>query len=109
MVKCDVCEELFAGRTNKIVCSSACKRKHTRRRMIERKYGLTPRSYEALFLSQDGVCAICGKPKKLVVDHNHETGAVRGLLCGHCNTGIGRFADNAGLLERAIDYLQRNQ
>ena len=48
---------------------------------------------------------ICGKDEKLVVDHDHKTGKVRGLLCNHCNRGLGHFRDNVKFLEDAVKYL----
>ncbi len=51
-------------------------------------------------------CMICGKEEKLVVDHDHETGNVRGLLCNHCNRGLGHFRDNIQFLDNAISYLK---
>lgn len=63
----------------------------------------------------DGSCAICGSTDTQWsvgtwhTDHNHETGKVRGLLCQMCNTGLGRFFDDIILLEKAAEYLKRNQ
>ena len=54
-------------------------------------------------------CQICGKKEDLVVDHNHKTNVVRGILCNHCNRGIGHFLDNESLLELAIKYLIRTK
>ena len=84
------------------------------------KYGMTPDEYQAKFVSQGCVCAICERaetvlstavfnkaPKKLSVDHNHKTGEVRGLLCSNCNAAIGYFADDLSVLEKAILYLKR--
>ncbi len=65
-------------------------------------------AYERILATQDGGCAICGeKPtgNRLAVDHDHATGEVRGLLCQHCNTGLGSFRDDAGLITKAIRYL----
>lgn len=81
----------------------------------KRHYGLTADDYQALFDRQSGVCAICGKAEtkivrgclaKLSVDHDHETGQIRGLLCSKCNTGLGHFDDRRDLLERALAYLE---
>ena len=54
-------------------------------------------------------CQICGKKEDLVVDHNHKTNVVRGILCNHCNRGIGHFLDNESLLKLAIKYLIRTK
>jgi hypothetical protein len=51
-------------------------------------------------------CLICNSDEKLVVDHDHETGKIRGMLCNHCNRGLGHFRDNPELLEKAKDYLK---
>lgn len=80
----------------------------------ERKFGITRQEYAELFHRQDGTCAICKKPetamrmgkiKALAVDHNHTTGAVRGLLCSDCNTGIGKLKEDRDILLNAIKYL----
>jgi hypothetical protein len=83
-----------------------------------RKYNITSNQYMELFDIQNGLCAICGNPEtrkntyqkdgidRLSVDHNHETGKIRGLLCHRCNIGIGIFMDNEELLTKAINYLK---
>lgn len=58
-----------------------------------------------LHAMQDGRCRICESEEKLVVDHDHETGNIRGLLCHRCNIGLGWFRDHPSLLNRAITYL----
>jgi len=61
---------------------------------------------------QEGLCAICRGPsgrRALGVDHDHTTGAVRGLLCSTCNSGLGGFRDNAALLIEAIVYLNQHR
>jgi hypothetical protein len=80
-----------------------------RRNHLSRKYGLTPERHKAMYLAQNGCCAICGESvpyDKVQTDHDHATGKVRGLLCCRCNMQIGIF-DNCDLLERAISYLER--
>jgi hypothetical protein len=76
-------------------------------------YGLEPEDYRALFESQHGACAICGKPEtpgsRLHVDHDHTTGAVRGLLCNHCNVLIGMAGEDPATLRKAIAYLARTR
>ena len=53
-------------------------------------------------------CVICGNEEKLVVDHDHATGKIRGMLCNHCNRGLGHFRDDPLLLEFAAQYLLAN-
>jgi hypothetical protein len=73
------------------------------------KYGLTPQSWRELFDSQDSRCAICGTEdngkKRFHVDHDHDSGEVRGILCTTCNVGIGSFKDDADLVFKAFSYL----
>jgi hypothetical protein len=73
---------------------------------LRRRYGLTQEDFEALLAWQGGVCAICGAPDPEHVDHDHEFGNVRGILCFNCNGGLGQFKDNEQSLARAIEYLK---
>jgi hypothetical protein len=76
---------------------------------IKRDYGLTLADVAIMERTQRGRCWICKTPfgvKGFQVDHCHATGKVRGLLCGSCNSGLGFFGDNPGLLKRAIKYLK---
>jgi len=78
---------------------------------LMRVFGITLDQYENLAAAQDNRCAICGKPetgKRLSVDHDHQTGRVRGLLCGLCNTAIGKLNDDPALLEKAVTYLRQH-
>lgn len=86
-----------------------CGRRNTRK-VLYARYGLEPGGYEQMFKVQNGLCAICGSPpgaRPLSVDHCHSTGAVRGLLCHGCNTGIGFLKDDVDLLKKAIKYLSK--
>ena len=73
---------------------------------LKSKYGLSREQYEALLASQGGTCALCNS-RKLVVDHDHETGKVRGLLCSKHNIGLGQFDDSAQELLKAVEYLSK--
>jgi len=75
-----------------------------------RTFGITADDVDALIEKQGGVCIICGRtPTRLAswhVDHCHETGAVRGMLCIDCNQGIGKFHEDPDRLRAAADYLE---
>lgn len=92
-----------------------CKRGHQLRR-----YGITAERYAAMFEAQCGLCALCHEPEKarnngdgevrrLAVDHDHETGVVRSLLCSRCNAGLGNFDDDPAALRAAADYLEAHR
>jgi len=63
-----------------------------------------------MLAAQGGVCAICGRvPKMRCVDHDHDTGRVRAITCGPCNSGMGYFGDSAERLRAAADYLDQHR
>ena len=84
---------------------------HQRRMKYKRVYGITIEDYDRMLEEQGGRCAICrtdtpgGSGARFAVDHNHETGEVRGLLCNNCNRGLGHLQDSVLILEQAIRYL----
>lgn len=85
-----------------------CRTLVSRERRLAKQYGLTVAAVDALLAAQNYTCAICKEapdtgPK---VDHCHTTGAVRGILCNSCNTGLGQFGDSAARLRAAADYLE---
>jgi len=84
-----------------------------RRKQLRIKYNMTVEEYDALLEKQNGVCAICQEActtgRRLAVDHCHETGKIRGLLCTKCNNGLGSFRDSVKLLYRASDYLEETR
>lgn len=117
-VRCAQCGGERPSRRSKY-CSDLCAERadfHTRvasnRKRQLRLYGITVEEYDRLLVEQDGGCAIChaGEPgsgrASFAVDHDHVTGAVRGLLCLSCNSGLGQFRDDPVLLEAAVRYLQ---
>lgn len=86
----------------------------TRRRRIKHRYGITQEEYEVIALEQNYKCAICKREDSawkgdyMAIDHDHATGKVRGLLCGECNVGLGKFDDNFDILYNALLYLSKN-
>jgi hypothetical protein len=86
----------------------------SRARKLKKKYGLTLEQYTAMLESQNGCCIGCGSHQstlnhKLNVDHNHDTGKVRGLLCRECNRGIGYLKDSPEILIKLAEYLKMSQ
>lgn len=72
---------------------------------FRKEYGITLLQFEAMCKTQEGRCAVCGKERKLVVDHDHSTGQVRALLCTGCNFRVGQVEQKGDLLELARKYL----
>lgn len=71
------------------------------------EYRLTRHTYDAMFEAQGGRCLVCHQiPRKTVVDHDHRTGDLRGLLCGPCNRALGHLQDRPGLCLAAARYLR---
>lgn len=96
-------------------------RKSRRKYNLKSKFGLDAEWYYETLEKQGGCCDICGDKQnttriteltpnpRFAVDHNHDTGKVRGLLCCRCNRALGLFEDNTDSIERAIDYLERHK
>ena len=83
------------------------RRTYTTDRQRRYEYGMSRTAFEAMLARQGGVCGICDRTAaKIVVDHDHQTGAVRGLLCGPCNRALGHFRDQTGLCLSAAEYLR---
>lgn len=135
MKECNICKETkpldeFVKRSNRASGrQSYCKKCHNIKsrdeyssdRMkdydLKKLYGISLDDYEQLFNEQEGSCKICsrhiselnhGHKKNLCVDHNHDTGKIRGLLCDKCNRGLGLFCDDETMLLKAVDYLKNN-
>lgn len=78
-------------------------------RRVQKVYGLKPGEYGAIYLAQNGTCAICqratGATRNLSVDHDHKNGQVRGLLCRPCNDLLGHIRDDVETARRVVGYL----
>ena len=108
---CEVCETEFVPRRNRNarLCSNGCAITSSR---WMREYGLTGIEVNAMLHRQDFKCAICtdGIDRgSFQIDHDHNTGEVRELLCGSCNRGIGHFRDDPKLTQAATAYLLQHR
>ena len=92
-------------------------KEYYRNHNFKRNYGIDTEEYVTMFVSQQGVCAICKQPEtftikgkviNLAVDHDHETGKVRSLLCRNCNLALGYFKDDVENLQEALRYLKNH-
>ena len=118
MKTCKTCGETKddnAFRTNRGSCKKCCRSKRKpetpeqkRDYQLRTRYGITLAQYEQMYEEQRGECYICSKSNKLFVDHCHETGQVRGLLCHHCNLVLGHAFDNPHILRLAAIYIENN-
>lgn len=94
------------------------RQKYVRDHLLNRRYGLSSGDYERLVEAQEGRCAICGRTPEeadfrrrgqvlvLCIDHCHDSGEIRGLLCGHCNSLVGHADDDPAILRAAADYVE---
>ena len=85
-----------------------------RARELKRKFGISLHEYDLMLTEQKGKCACCGIHQneltmRFAVDHDHDTGLIRGLLCHICNTGIGKLGDNIEGLMKALNYLEKHE
>lgn len=93
-------------------------RQQLRESRFRKKYGLSCEEVDAMFADANGICRICEREMKkgvgnhiapgevACVDHDHDTGAIRGMICSMCNNGLGLFRDNPQILESAAKYLR---
>ena len=121
MGKCEHCGKSYKMyRPHQKYCSKECNQIVGGKRSNLKRYGLTPEAYDLIAAFNDNKCRICGKPevarnrigtgiKSLAVDHDHETGQVRGLLCTNCNTALGLFKDDVNSLKKAVAYLEGSE
>lgn len=113
--ECKTCKQVFTP-TNpcNVYCSSQCKGKNS---YYKRQYGITDADLATMKKEQDNKCYLCGSEgfligknnhsEKLAVDHCHQTGKVRSLLCHNCNRALGLFKDNVEVLRKAADYVEK--
>ena len=84
-----------------------------RRNSLQSRYGITIEQYDAMLSKQDGVCLTCERPclsgLHLAVDHDHDTGLIRGLLCRDCNTVLGKVNESVEILRKMITHIVRNK
>lgn len=111
-----IAQRQAARRANDITIKFAESDRH-----LWRKYGITRQEWGQRIIDQEYRCAICrmeldlasstrsNTSVKTCVDHDHDTGMVRGILCDFCNKGLGMFHDDVGLLESAIKYLTQER
>ena len=108
---CKVCWKTYIKTTQR-----KPSKEKTRSYILRSKFGISFEDYMTLYNNQGGLCSICKKPLTIwaetrdysnvaCVDHNHTTGEIRGLLCNHCNTGIGLFREDLSIMKEAINYL----
>jgi hypothetical protein len=121
-------DEFYLRNKTSMVRHSTCKECDKRRvsatpsivkreQALKRMYGITQQDYDKMLLEQNNQCAICGttEPKGrhtsnyFVVDHCHNSGKVRKLLCHHCNTSLGLLGDNINVIESMIEYLNHHK
>ena len=113
---CKLCAtEFIPSAPSAHYCSDTCKDDALSNAYLFRQYKITLEDYRDMYIEQNGLCKICGEDGKrrasahastaLVIDHNHSTGDVRGLLCHTCNSALGQFQDDKALLLKAVDYL----
>lgn len=83
-----------------------------RREIVIRRHGLTRADFDQMVADQGGGCAACGgisTKRPLQIDHCHDTGQIRGILCGNCNSALGHARDDVARLESLIEYLRKSR
>jgi predicted nucleic acid-binding Zn ribbon protein len=113
---CKHCSNVFSPKApSEMYCSDGCKEIGITDAYLKRNYGLSYFQYISMHKEQQGLCKICNREGytmtehhklKLVVDHCHTTGKVRGLLCHDCNRALGLFKDDIVALQKAKEYIE---
>lgn len=115
MMRCKKCMSL-TKREQKESRTSEENKKLARKYNLKKCYGISLDRYDALLAEQGGKCAICGSTESnssitefLFVDHCHDTGTIRGLLCHKCNAGIGYLGDDEDVYYSALSYIAKSR
>lgn len=99
---CTVCRKPIEGRKSHFECLKDA--------ALRSKYGISLEDYKAMYIKQNGKCALCDIQKvNLDVDHDHQTGSVRQLLCSRCNMLIGYIETSTHLIDSAFAYIQKHK
>lgn len=115
---CPACEQAVAHEEyvrNKSTTSGfgsrcrACDSRSNSESYFYRRYGLTKKQIADMRAAQEDRCAICGEASPEHLDHDHESGAARALLCQRCNQGLGLLRDDPTVLRAAADYVERHR
>lgn len=86
----------------------ACRAIEGRAGHLKRSYGVTEEERDLMIAAQGGLCGICQEAPPEHVDHDHQTGKVRGVLCFSCNAALGQFKDRPDVIRRAAAYVEGN-
>ena len=118
---CSACKPIIAAewyKKNAARCRATHKiwndknQDYRRQQRLERRYGITHEDYLQMLVRQAGVCAVCSRPEaltrygRLSIDHNHETGEIRGLLCDGCNASLGHLQEDPETIRKLADYIE---
>lgn len=107
--KCVQCWSTFEKLNSKKACHDCAPYDHSDPARWTNRinlYGVDKNMYEAMYFDQDGSCAICRNEEATHIDHNHDTGKVRALLCHKCNCMLGMATDDAEVLRAGVRYLE---
>jgi hypothetical protein len=109
--RCKKCSHIALDVNRKDPANAERYKLYRRRGSLKKLYGITDKQYDEMFAGQMGLCAICGASadsgkRRMSVDHCHETGRIRFLLCQKCNRGLGLFNHDRDKLQNAIRYLE---
>lgn len=109
---CKVCKSAYA--INYMNTNQYQRTNNSWRHKLKKLYDLTEQEYIDIYVKQDGKCAICRsdveyRGSATHMDHCHNSGAIREILCSHCNTAIGLLKENTEIMYRAIEYIKKHK